>query len=308
MNLGRIFEKLKEIFPQDRIKINEPMKNHTSFRIGGPADILVLPERTEEIKKTVELCNAFHVPFFVLGNGTNLLVRDEGIRGVVIKLSSNFNDVNVSGNIITCRAGVALSTVSRVALENSLSGLEFANGIPGTVGGAAVMNAGAYGGEMADVVKTVTTIDINGNIEKLTKKELNYSYRYCSLQKGDRILLEVEMELKPGNYNEIKSKMEDYLNRRKEKQPLNLPSAGSAFKRPQGNYAGYLIEKAGLKGYRVGGAMISDLHAGFIVNIDNASFQDVYNLIKYVQEQVKQKFSIDLETEIKIVGGQSEEE
>jgi len=307
MNLGNILEKLKKILPPEHIKINEPMKDHTSFKIGGPADILILPEEVEEVKKTIELCKFHKIPFLVIGNGTNLLVRDEGIRGVVIKLSSNFNDINVKGNIITCRAGVALCTAARVALENRLSGLEFANGIPGSIGGAAVMNAGAYGGEMADVVKTVTVLDLDGNIQKLTKEELDYSYRYCSLQKGDRVLLEVEMELKPGDYDEIKGKMEDYLNRRKGKQPLNLPSAGSAFKRPEGNYAGYLIEQAGLKGYRIGGAMVSDLHAGFIVNVDNASFKDVYRLIKHIQNEVKQKFGIELETEIKIVGDSEED-
>jgi len=307
MNLSYLIEQLKKIFPTERIKIDEPMKNHTSFKIGGPADVLVLPEEVEEVKKTIELCNYYQIPLLVMGNGTNLLVRDEGIRGVVIKLSSNFNDIHVNGNIMTCRAGVALSTAARVALEHSLSGLEFANGIPGSIGGAAVMNAGAYGGEMSDVVKTVTVLDLKGKIHKLVKEELDYSYRYCSLQKGDRVLLEVEMELKPGNYDEIKNKMEDYLNRRKGKQPLNLPSAGSAFKRPEGNYAGYLIEKAGLKGYRIGGAMVSDLHAGFIVNVDNASFKDVYTLIKHIQNEVKQKFGIELETEIKIVGDSEED-
>jgi UDP-N-acetylmuramate dehydrogenase len=191
---------------------------------------------------------------------------------------------------------------AKIALDNSLSGLEFAHGIPGTIGGAAVMNAGAYDGEMADVVRKVKVLDLDGNVFELAKYQLEYGYRSCNLQKGDKILLEVELELKPGNYDDIKRKMEDFSQRRKDKQPLNLPSAGSAFKRPPGNYAGALIEQAGLKGYRIGGAMVSDKHAGFIVNVGNASFEDVMNLILHVQKQVKEKFDVELESEIKIFG------
>lgn len=302
MEVELIYHKLKNFIPEERIKINESMKNHTSFRIGGPADILVLPQDVQEIKKIVAFCKGEGVPFFVMGNGTNLLVKDKGIRGVVIKLAQNFNDIEVNKNLIRCKAGVAVSTIGRVALENSLSGLEFSCGIPGSVGGAVVMNAGAYGGQMADVVKKVSVMDFEGNIYDMSKNELEYSYRYSVLQKGDRILLDVEMELSPGDYNDIKTRMEDFLARRKQKQPLNLPSAGSAFKRPPGNFAGYLIEKAGLKGYRIGGAMVSDLHAGFIVNIDNATCEDVLNLINHIQKEVKEKFNVELEPEIKIQG------
>jgi len=302
MDIKKIYKIMREFLSENEIKINEPMKEHTSFRIGGPADIMVLPTKLEQLKKIVKVCRDHGIPFFVMGNGTNLLVRDEGIRGVVIKLAQNFNDALVHENIMNCKAGMPLSLAAKIALEHSLSGLEFAHGIPGTIGGAAVMNAGAYDGEMADVVRKVTVMDLDGNIFDLPKSQLEYGYRSCNLQKGDKILLEVEMELKPGNYDEIKRKMEDFLLRRKEKQPLNLPSAGSAFKRPPGNYAGALIEQAGLKGYRIGGAMVSDKHAGFIVNVDNASFEDVMNLIKYIQKQVKEKFNVVLESEIKILG------
>ena len=231
-----------------------------------------------------------------------MLIKDEGFRGVVIKLAQNFNDAEVDKHTMVCKAGMALSAAAKIALKNSLSGLEFANGIPGTVGGAVVMNAGAYGGEMSDVLKKAKVIDMAGNIYEMQKDELDYGYRSCVLQKGDKILLEVEMELKPGNYSEIKGKMEEFLARRKAKQPLNLPSAGSAFKRPPGNYAGALIEKAGLKGYRIGGAMVSDKHAGFIVNVDNATSEDVIKLIHYVQKEVRERFDVNLEPEIKIKG------
>ena len=297
-----IYDKLKDFISEDRMKINEPMKNHTSFQIGGACDILVLPRSQSEIKKIIDLCRENQTPFFVMGNGTNLLIKDSGIRGVVIKLAQNFNDIKVDGNIITCKAGVAMSAISRVALENSLSGLEFANGIPGSVGGACVMNAGAYGGEMADVVKKVKVMDFEGNVYEMSKDQIGYSYRKSSLQKGDKILLEVEMELKPGNYDEIKSKMEKCMSLRRQKQPLNMPSAGSAFKRPKDNYAGLLIEKAGLKGYSIGGAMVSDLHAGFIVNTGNATCADVEALLNHVKKVVKEKFNIELEPEIKIRG------
>lgn len=302
MELEPIYHKLKNFISEERIKVNEPMKNHTSFRIGGPADILVMPQDAWEIKSIVACCKSEGVPFFVMGNGTNLLVKDKGIRGVVIKLAQNFNDIQVAGRIIKCKAGIAVSAVGRVALENSLGGLEFVSGIPGSVGGAVVMNAGAYGGEMADVVKKVKVLDFEGNIYEMSKDELQYSYRYSILQNGDRVLLEVEMELVPGIYDEIKARMDDYLARRKQKQPLNLPSAGSAFKRPPGNYAGYLIEKAGLKGYKIGGAMVSDLHSGFIVNIGNATCEDVLKLISHIQKEVKDKFNVKLEPEIKIQG------
>jgi UDP-N-acetylmuramate dehydrogenase len=302
MDLFNLYNKLHKYITQDRIKKYEPMNEHTSFRIGGPADLLVLPKDYEEIKAVVNACKEEDVPFIVIGNGTNLLVTDKGVRGVVIKLSQNFNDISVIEKTLRCKSGVSLSTAVRVALENSLSGLEFANGIPGSIGGAAVMNAGAYGGQMSDIVKKVKVLGKDGCIYEISHDDLEYSYRHSILQKGDVILLEVEMELKPGNSTEIKKKMDKCLGLRKEKQPLTLPSAGSTFKRPSGNYAGYLIEKAGLKGFRVGDAMVSNLHAGFIVNIGNATSADAIQLIDHIQKTVKQQFNIELEPEIKILG------
>ncbi|MCG0274822.1 MAG: UDP-N-acetylmuramate dehydrogenase [Thermosediminibacteraceae bacterium] len=296
------YKDLCKVIPQDRVKIDEPMKYHTSFRIGGPADIMVLPQNAEEIKKVVMLCKQKDVPIFIMGNGTNLLVRDKGIRGVVVKIAQNFNDIEVQGNLIKAKAGVLLSVVARTALENHLTGMEFASGIPGTLGGAIVMNAGAYDGEMADVVKEVVVMDLNGEVFSMNKEDLGFSYRWCKLQSGGKIVLEAKLELKAGKYEDIKKKMEEFSARRRMKQPLNMPSAGSAFKRPPGNYAGYLIEKAGLKGFKVGDAMVSDLHAGFIVNTGNATAEDVLRLIEIIQQRVKEEFGILLEPEIKVVG------
>jgi len=296
------YKDLCKVIPQDRVKIDEPMKYHTSFRIGGPADIMVLPQNAEEIKKVVMLCKQKDVPIFIMGNGTNLLVRDKGIRGVVVKIAQNFNDIEVQGNLIKAKAGVLLSVVARTALENHLTGMEFASGIPGTLGGAIVMNAGAYDGEMANVVKEVVVMDLNGEVFSMNKEDLGFSYRWCKLQSGGKIVLEAKLELKAGKYEDIKKKMEEFSARRRMKQPLNMPSAGSAFKRPPGNYAGYLIEKAGLKGFKVGDAMVSDLHAGFIVNTGNATAEDVLKLIEIIQQRVKEEFGILLEPEIKVVG------
>ncbi|KXG78587.1 UDP-N-acetylenolpyruvoylglucosamine reductase [Fervidicola ferrireducens] len=297
-----IYNDLCKVIPSDRVKIDEPMKYHTSFRIGGPADVMVLPQDVDEIRKVVNYCNQNSIPFFVMGNGTNLLVRDKGIRGVVIKIAQNFNDVKVEGNIIKARAGALLSLVAKAALENGLTGLEFASGIPGTLGGAIIMNAGAYDGEMAKVVREVVVMDLKGEISSMKNEELDFSYRWCKLQTGGKIVLEAKLELEAGAYEDIKRKMEEFSKRRKMKQPLNMPSAGSTFKRPPGNYAGFLIEKAGLKGFKVGDAMVSELHAGFIVNTGNATAKDVLSLIEIIQNRVKEKFGILLEPEIKVVG------
>ncbi len=301
MNPIKIYEVMKTFLHENQIKINEHMKNHTSFRIGGPADIMVLPTNSNQVCRIVKACRHNNIPFFVMGNGTNLLVKDEGIKGVVIKLAQNFNGAKVKDNIMRCKTGLSLSMAAETALENSLSGLEFSNGIPGTVGGAVVMNAGAYDGEMANVVKKVLVVDMDANLFEMQRDELEYGYRESIFQKGNKILLEVEMELSYGNYENIKEKMDNFLAKRRAKQPLNLPSAGSAFKRPPNNYAGALIERAGLKGHKIGGAMISDKHAGFIVNVDNATFEDVKKLINYIKTQVKTKFNVELESEIKIV-------
>lgn len=297
-----IYNRLKDIIPEAKLRIDEPMRVHTSFRIGGPVQVMALPTKAEEIQSTVMFCNETKIPFMVMGNGTNLLISDKGIKGVVIKLSQNFNDVVVKGKSLTCRSGVSLSSAANAAMENGLRGLEFAHGIPGSVGGAAVMNAGAFDGEMAMVVEKVKVLDMDGQIRDIFNKDIGYSYRQSAFQKNDMVLLEVQMGLQEGDPGEIKQKMDDYLARRQKRQPLNYPSAGSAFKRPAGNYAGHLIEKSGLKGYKIGDAMVSDLHAGFIVNLGNASFEDIVRLITHIQKTVKDKFKVDLEPEIRIKG------
>lgn len=302
MQISTVINEIKKIITEDKIRLNEPMKLHTSFRIGGPADILLLPTEVSEIRNVVIFCRKHDVPLYVIGNGSNLLIRDKGIRGIVLKISQNFNDIEVKDNFIKAKSGTLVTVLSKTALENHLKGLEFASGIPGTLGGAIVMNAGAYDGEFSKIIEKVTAMDYEGNIRDLMKEELEFDYRWSVFQKKNHIILEALIKLEKGNYDEIKSKMEEYSARRKEKQPLNLPSAGSTFKRPKGHFAGTLIEKAGLKGMRIGDAAVSELHAGFIVNLGNATACDVERLIEYVQKKVYEKFQIWLEPEVKILG------
>jgi len=302
MQVSTIFSEIKKIIPEEKIRLNEPMKLHTSFRIGGPADILILPTEISEIQNIVIFCKKNKIPLYIIGNGSNLLVRDKGIRGVVLKIAQNFNDVKVEDTFIKAKTGILVTLLSKIALENSLKGLEFASGIPGTLGGAIVMNAGAYDGEFSNVIEKVTVMDYEGNIKDLKKDELKFGYRWSIFQEEKYIILEALIKLEKGNYDEIKSKMEEYSARRKAKQPLNLPSAGSTFKRPEGNFAGTLIEKAGLKGMRIGDAAVSEIHAGFIVNLGNATAGDVEKLIEYIQNRVYEKFQIFLEPEVIILG------
>lgn len=302
MDSIKIVEILNKILKPDQIKIKEPMKYHTSFRIGGPCDIMILPDDEEDVSEVIKICTQNSTPFFIMGNGTNLLVKDGGIKGVVIKLAQNFSEAAADKDVIRCKAGLPLSNLSKLALENSLKGLEFAGGIPGTVGGAVVMNAGAYDGQMAEIVESVKVMEQDGDIYEMKNKELGYSYRTSVLQNSGKIVLEALIKLEPGNYGEIKSKMGKYAALRRQKQPLNLPSAGSVFKRPSGNFAGALIEKAGLKGCKIGGAMVSEKHAGFIVNTGGATARDVIELIEYIQQEVQSKFDVLLEPEIKIIG------
>lgn len=296
-----IVDKLKEVLKEGKIYLNEPMKRHTSFKIGGPADVLVMPSNREELLRLISFLKKESIPFFVLGNGTNLLVSEKGIRGVVIKLSC-LRNVVVEGNKIIAEAGASLSYIANVALVHELSGFEFASGIPGTLGGAIVMNAGAYGPEMKDVIEKVEVLDEDGNVRLLENGEMNFSYRHSIIQEKNWIVLMAWISLIKGNYDEIKKKMEELNVRRKEKQPLEYPSAGSTFKRPPGYYAGKLIEDAGLKGYSIGGAKVSEKHSGFIINTGNATFYDVLNLIEHVQKVVKEKFGVELVPEVKIVG------
>lgn len=287
---------------QVNVKLDEPMSRHTSFKVGGPADILVTPGDMEQLECTLKACSNENIPVFIMGNGTNLVVRDKGIRGVVLKISDNFNRYTVSGDVIEAEAGILLSRLSNAALENRLEGLEFASGIPGTLGGAVTMNAGAYGGEMKDVIVRTEYMDLNGNLAVITGEQHGFGYRTSFIQQKGGIILKTVLKLKEGNYDAIKAKVSDLAAKRREKQPLEMPSAGSVFKRPEGYFAGKLIEDSGLRGFRMGGAEVSAKHCGFIVNAGGAAAEDIINLIRHVQGTVKAKFKVDLQTEVKIVG------
>lgn len=296
-----ISKSLSKILEKEDIKIDEPMKNHTSFEVGGPVDVLVTPKSFEQVISTVKICNENHVPYYIIGNGSNLLVRDGGIKGVVIKLCK-LNKVSVSGEKVTAQSGATLKDVCKAALKESLTGFEFACGIPGSVGGAVTMNAGAYNGEMSQIIESAKVIDKYGNIKLLDKESLNLGYRMSAILKYGYTVLQVTFDLKKGDYNKIKSRIDDLNTRRSEKQPLEYPSAGSTFKRPDGYFAAKLIEDTGLKGLSVGGAEVSKKHSGFVINKGNATAQDILDLIKLIQEKVKEKFNVDLYTEVRIIG------
>lgn len=298
--MQEIYNKLITKIDSKRVLLNEPMSKHTTFKIGGPADIFVKVNDTEELKFLLSLAKTKNIPVTVLGNGSNVLVKDNGIRGIVLKI--DFKEILVKDETLEIGAGVLLSKASRVALENELTGLEFASGIPGTFGGALYMNAGAYGGQIGDKIITTTYIDENLDIKTITQEENEFSYRKSVFQKNNGIILSGKIKLEKGKAEEIKEKMEEYSKTRKEKQPLNMPNAGSAFKRGDGFITAKLIDECGLKGYKIGDAQISTLHAGFIVNTGKATANDVLNLIKYTQEKVKEKFGIDIEPEIRILG------
>lgn len=283
------------------IKKNEPMKNHTSFKIGGPADEFCEVTSEEEIKRLIDYASEKGVPYTVMGNGSNLLVADGGIRGLVIKIARGFDEISVGGEKITAQSGALLSRIASAAYRNSLTGLEFASGIPGTLGGGIYMNAGAYGGELKDVIESVTYLD-NGEIITKTADMLEFGYRKSSFTDKDYIILSAKLKLKKGNPDEIKEKTDDYRQRRTSKQPLDMPSAGSTFKRPEGYFAGKLIEDSGLKGFKIGGAQVSEKHSGFVVNAGGATAADVKALIEHIQKTVKEKFGVEMKTEVKMLG------
>ncbi|WP_374041662.1 UDP-N-acetylmuramate dehydrogenase [uncultured Tissierella sp.] len=285
-----------------KILLDEPMRNHTTFKIGGPADVMIIPSNEEELIEAIKFSRENNIDFLIMGNGSNLLVRDGGIRGVVIKINEGFNKITVDGTTIYCQAGALLSTTSKVALKHSLKSFEFASGIPGTIGGAITMNAGAYGGEMKDVVTTVRALDKNNEIREYTNEEMNFRYRNSRVWDEGLIILGVELGLETGEYSAIEEIMKDLTYKRTSKQPLELPSGGSTFKRPEGYFAGKLIEDAGLRGLRHGGAQVSEKHCGFVVNIDNATCKDVLQLISVIQKVVRDKFNVELEREIKLLG------
>lgn len=301
MNINLIKEELERIVDIDCIKYNEPMKNHTSFRVGGPVDILVVPDRIEQVERIIDLCKKHKIDYFVMGNGSNLIVRDGGFRGVIIKLTA-LNGIKIDGNMAMAEAGALLSILSKEILKCSLKGFEFASGIPGTVGGAVAMNAGAYGPEIKDIIESVSVLNNDGNIISLSNEEMDFSYRNSVVQKKGYIVLEAVFRLENGNYDEIKNRMDELNRRRTDKQPLNYPSAGSTFKRPEGYFAGKLIEDSGLKGKAIGGACVSEKHAGFIINYNNASAADVLGLINFVKETVKKNYGVALEAEVKVIG------
>ena len=278
----------------------EPMRFHTSFKIGGAADIFITPETKEQLVSVLSCCKECGIPVFIIGNGSNLLVSDSGIDGAVISLSK-MNTISVNGCEITCLAGAALSAVCRAALSSSLTGAEFAYGIPGTAGGALYMNAGAYGGEMAGIIKDADYVTKDGGSGTLAAKDMQLGYRTSVYSKNNCIILSAKLRLRPGDKGEIREKMDDLIGRRKDKQPIDMPSAGSTFKRPEGNFAGTLIEQCGLKGFSIGGAMVSDKHAGFIVNTGDATCSEVLRLIEKVKDIVLEKSGVLLEPEVRVI-------
>ena len=286
----------------DNVRLHEPMKKHTTFRIGGPADYYLCPHSTEELQKILQICRENKLEFFILGNGSNLLVSDKGYRGVVIQLWKNFSDIETEDNTITVKAGALLSKVAAEALEESLTGMEFASGIPGTMGGAVMMNAGAYGGEMKDIIREVTVLTREGELLTLSKEEMNFGYRTSVVKEKGYVVISAELQLRKGDREEIRKVMDELKERRVTKQPLDMPSAGSTFKRPEGYFAGKLIMDAGLRGFSVGGAQISEKHCGFVVNKVDATAADVLGLIGEVQKRVQEKFGVALEPEVKFLG------
>lgn len=292
---------LENIMAGSGIFMEEPMKKHTTFRVGGPADVLVQPEETA-LAAILALCRQYHVPYSFIGNGSNLLVGDKGIRGVVIEMTDPMGNIEVQGTRITAQAGAMLSKIANTAASNGLGGMEFAAGIPGSVGGAVVMNAGAYGGEMKDIIERVYVLDENGAQLELDRDALDLGYRHSCIPDKKYIVTKVVLELVPRDEAEIRSKMKELNEKRAEKQPLQYPSAGSTFKRPEGYFAGKLIMDAGLRGYQVGGAQVSEKHCGFVINKGDATAADICQLMRDVSDKVQAQFGVVLETEVKMIG------
>ncbi len=299
---GAVIEALQKFVPRENIRLQEPMAGHTTFRIGGPADCFLELENEEQLKKVRRYLELTGVSFFVLGNGSNLLVNDTGYRGIILQVGSKMNGISVQGNRVIAKAGATLVQAARTAMEHGLSGLEFASGIPGTVGGGVVMNAGAYGGEMSQAVVQVNVVSRDGEILELDNETMEFGYRSSVIKHSPFIVTEVTFCLDRDDKDVIKGRMEELAMRRREKQPLEYPSAGSTFKRPEGHFAGKLIMEAGLKGFRIGGAQVSEKHCGFVINTGNATAQDVRDVMTAVQNRVKGQFGVELEPEILFVG------
>ena len=298
----KVIEKFWNLLGKDRVLVDEPMKRHTTFRIGGPADFFLLPSTVDEVRGILEICREEELPYFILGNGSNLLVSDKGYRGVIIQLYRNFSNISVEGNEICASSGALLSQIAAAARNASLTGFEFAGGIPGTLGGAVFMNAGAYGGELKDVLKEAVVMTEQGEILTLPVAKLDMGYRTSRIKKAGYLVLEARLGLEQGDMDKIRDITKDLTEKRVSKQPLEYPSAGSTFKRPEGYFAGKLIMDAGLRGYQVGGAQVSEKHCGFVINKGNATAADVLTLIENVREKVQEQFGVTLEPEVKFLG------
>ena len=296
------YDKLNNVIAKDSILIDELMSRHTTFRVGGPADFFVTPKAKEEVRDVIRICKEAGMPYYIIGNGSNLLVSDAGYRGVIVQIYKEMNEVKVEGDLVKAQAGALLSGIAAKALGAELSGFEFASGIPGTIGGACVMNAGAYGGDMKDVLESVTVLTGEGKIIELGRNELELGYRTSVIAKKGYIVLGAVLKLERGDGEKIKTYMDELKEKRVTKQPLEYPSAGSTFKRPEGYFAGKLIEDAGLRGFQVGGAQVSEKHCGFVINRDHATAADIMELMRQVQIRVKENSGVDLEPEVKRLG------
>ena len=296
------YDKLNNVIAKDSILLDEPMSRHTTFRVGGPADFFVTPKAKEEVRDVIRICKEAGMPYYIIGKGSNLLVSDAGYRGVIVQIYKEMNEVKVEGDLVKAQAGALLSGIAAKALGAELSGFEFASGIPGTIGGACVMNAGAYGGEMKDVLESVTVLTGEGKIIELGRNELELGYRTSVIAKKGYIVLGAVLKLERGDGEKIKTYMDELKEKRVTKQPLEYPSAGSTFKRPEGYFAGKLIEDAGLRGFQVGGAQVSEKHCGFVINRDHATAADIMELMRQVQIRVKENSGVDLEPEVKRLG------
>ena len=296
------YDKLNNVIEKDSILTDELMSRHTTFRVGGPADFFVTPKTKEDVRDVIRVCKEVGMPYYIIGNGSNLLVSDAGYRGVIIQIYKEMNEVKVEGDLVKAQAGALLSGIAAKALGAELTGFEFASGIPGTIGGACVMNAGAYGGEMKDVLESVTVLTGEGKIIELGRNELELGYRTSVIAKKGYIVLGAVLKLERGDGEKIKTYMDELKEKRVTKQPLEYPSAGSTFKRPEGYFAGKLIEDAGLRGFQVGGAQVSEKHCGFVINRDHATAADIMELMRQVQIRVKENSGVDLEPDVKRLG------
>lgn len=297
--IHKLYQQLKERLPQLELRQDEPMSRHTTFRVGGPAALMALPRQTEELVEAVKLARAWEIPTVMVGNGSNLLVDDHGVNAFVIKTVPQYAQCHIEGENMTAEAGILLSQLANQAAQAQLTGLEFAHGIPGSLGGGVTMNAGAYGGELKQVVTQVGVLTSSGEVEEWDAERCQFAYRHTAFSDGENLVLWAKLHLEPGDGQAIRDKMKDLAGRRREKQPLDFPSAGSTFKRPEGHFAAALIDQCGLKGLRVGGAMVSEKHAGFVVNVGGATCADILRLMDEVRERVFQDTGVELEPEVR---------